>query len=130
MSITLPNFAELYDLAKLEIESKNTRLTDFNEGSVLDVHCGSSAAVGTELVYQLGRILKAFYIQTAEGEDLDNRLKDYNIFRKQAVSSSGSVVITRPTINSYETIRAQTTFKCADGTEFYNEDDIIFNTNR
>lgn len=126
MSITLPTFQELYDLAKDEVISKDTVLKDFNEGSALDVHAGISSIVGTELIYQLSRIIKAFYVQTAGGEDLDNRLRDFSIIRKAASAASGILTLTRAKYNLSEVISANTTFKCEDGTEFYNEDQIVF----
>lgn len=126
MSITLPTFQELYDIAKDEIINKDTTLNDFNEGSALDVHTGISAVVGTELVYQLTRIIRAFYVRTAEGEDLDNRLKDFNIIRKSSTAANGTITLTRTRYSMSEQIPINTTFKCEDGTEFYNENLVSF----
>lgn len=124
--ITLPTFQELYDIAKNEIVTKDTQLNDFNEGSALDVHAGISAVIGTELVYQLSRIIMAYYVRTAEGEDLDNRVRDFNIIRKSSSAANGTITVTRTKYNLSENIPANTTFKCEDGTEFYNENTVYF----
>lgn len=126
MSISLPTFQDLYDLAKNEIITKDTSLNDFNEGSALDVHAGITSVVGTELVYQLSRIIKAYYVRTATGEDLDNRVRDFNITRKTSTATNGNITITRTKYNLSENIPANTTFKCDDGTEFYNENPVYF----
>lgn len=125
--ITLPNFQELYELGKNEIETKNTSLNDFNEGSVLDAHLGASAAIGMDVIYRLGQIIRAFYISTAEGDDLERRVRDFNIEKKQAEFASGPISLTRINTTSPKLIPKNSTFQCSsDGTNFYNPNDIFF----
>jgi len=127
--VTLPNFEQLYQIAKTEVESRDSKLTDYHEGSVLDAHLGGSSSIGMELVYQLSRILKIFFIHTATDEDLDDRLKDYNIFRKPALAASGTLTLTRLTSTGPRLISKNTTFRCSsDNTEFYNPTDALFTT--
>lgn len=127
MTIQLPNLQELIDIATTEIRGRTDKITDFSEGSIIDAHIGGSGAVGQELAYQLALIISAFFINTATGKDLDDRLRDYNIFRKDAVAASGTITLTRLTSNNIRAINAGSTFKCADGTEFYNPNNIVFN---
>lgn len=128
--ITLPTFQDLYNTGKNEIETKNTKLNDFNEGSVLDANIGASSAIGMDIVYRLGQIIRAFYISTATKEDLEKRVRDFNIEKKKAeFASSGTVKLTRSNTSTPKLISKNSTFQCSsDGTSFYNPNDILFTT--
>lgn len=71
----------------------NTVLSDFTVGSVIRTILESAASEDDEQYFQMIQLLDAFSIITATGQDLDDRLAEYSIYRNEAFSASGKVVI-------------------------------------
>jgi uncharacterized phage protein gp47/JayE len=70
-----------------------TNLTDFQIGSVIRTMVEASALEDDEQYYQMSQLLDSYNISTASGQDLYDRLKEYNLLPLQASPSSGVVYI-------------------------------------
>lgn len=92
----LPTFDELYAHAQAECQSRNTALTDFNDGSDLDALTGSGAILADEAIGVLLDLFGAQFIDTAEGDDLDALASDrFGLTRNPAVAAVGVIRFTR-----------------------------------
>jgi len=106
---TLPTFADLYDAAKTEIQTRNPALTDFEEGSVLDGFAGASAILADQVALVVVDEFRAQFFSTAEGPQLDDLAQDrLGITRQLASAAQVTVTWTRVAAGSY-TIPAGTT---------------------
>lgn len=94
----------------------NTVLSDFTVGSVIRTILEAAASEDDEQYFQMVQLLDAFSIITATGQDLDDRLADYNIVRKNAFSATGRVVFSDRNIitnqASFDTPIGGTTVSC------------------
>lgn len=75
-----------------------TALTDLNDGAVLLQILAAAAREDDEQYVQMTRLLDLFGIETAAGDDLDDRARDLNpvvIARRAAVRATGTVVFSR-----------------------------------
>ena len=71
----------------------NTLLTDFEVGSVIRTIIEAAAIEDDEQYFQMVQLLDAFRLSTATGQDLDDRLEEYDIVRLLPASATGSIVI-------------------------------------
>lgn len=101
----MKSFQELYDDAKNEIQNQDPTLTDFNEGSVLDVLCGAFATAVMEIQKLALEEFKKTFVETADGpevtggaDDLERLLVDHfgsEFARPQAAKATGTVTFSR-----------------------------------
>jgi uncharacterized phage protein gp47/JayE len=106
---TFPTHADLYDAAKAEITSTDSRLTDFREGSALDASAGTSAMLAGEVMRWSERRFRACFVDTAEGSDLDSLITGLGgPARDQAAAAIAYVTLTRTSYSGAYTITAGT----------------------
>jgi uncharacterized phage protein gp47/JayE len=98
-----------------------TNLNDVGDASVIKHLLSAAARQDAQQYYQASLLLQLFSIDTAAGEDLDERAKDIQPATMQRLPSAkavGSVVFTRPGTVGITTIPAGTKVKTSDGTLF------------
>lgn len=98
-----------------------TDLSDVSDSSVVKHILAAAARSDDEQYYQMSLLLQLFSIDTAQGEDLDERAKDIQpavITRRQAVKSTGVVVFSRTGTSGTVTIPIGTKVKTGDGVVF------------
>jgi uncharacterized phage protein gp47/JayE len=98
-----------------------TELSDVSDSSVTKHILAAAARQDDELYYQMSLLLKLFSIDTATGEDLDERAKDIQpgtVTRLEAQKASGNVVFSRNGTTGTVVITAGTKVKTADGLVF------------
>lgn len=66
----------------------NTIISDFNVGSVARTLLEAAALEDDEQYFQMVQLLEAFRLSTARGEDLDRRLADFGILRREATTAT------------------------------------------
>jgi|WetSurSiteA1Bulk_404760.scaffolds.fasta_scaffold08588_2 uncharacterized phage protein gp47/JayE len=92
----LPTFSELFRVGRDEILARESRLSKDvveREGSDANVLVAAEAAVGDQLVGQLGIALSGLFLSSAKRSALDRYVWDrYQLARKPASASVGSVV--------------------------------------
>lgn len=66
----------------------NTIVSDFNVGSVARTLLEAAALEDDEQYFQMVQLLEAFRLTTARGEDLDRRLADFGILRREATTAT------------------------------------------
>lgn len=96
-------------------------ITDVGDSSMVKHLLAAAARSDSEQYYQMVRLLKLFSIDTATGEDLDERARDIQpgtVSRLQAAKASGFVVFSRYVVAGTITIPAGTRVQTADGIEF------------
>lgn len=92
----LPTYAELYDAGQAEIQRRNADLTDFSSGSNLDAVTGAGAVLADEVIRVLIDLFMEQFVDTAEGQDLDDLADDrFGLERKAASAAVGTVTFTR-----------------------------------
>ncbi len=72
----------------------NSGVSDYNVGSVVRTFFESVAGVIDEIYFQLVDMLNGFYINSANGSDLDKRLSDYGLQRYLSQPSSLTLYFT------------------------------------
>jgi hypothetical protein len=98
VSLEVPTFAELQEAGKSEIQARNSRLTDFNEGSNLDALTGAGAVQADEVIRIGLDQFASNFVDTAEGSQLDALAVDrFGLIRKQAGYAVGTLRFTRGT---------------------------------
>jgi len=110
MTLAVPTFAELYQAAREEIQSRNPNLTDFNEGSNLDAMAGAAAILADEVIRIGISQFNAQFVDTATGADLDALALDrFGLTRKAAQASIGKLTFIRGGSTGTLTVPAGTT---------------------
>ena len=69
----------------------NTKLTDFNVGSVIRTLLEAAAIEDATQYVQMLNVLNSFFFDNATGDALDDRVAQYDMTRKQATPSTGTV---------------------------------------
>lgn len=98
-----------------------TDLSDVADSSAVKHVLAAAARSDDEQYYQMSLLLQLFSIDTAQGEDLDERAKDIQpavVSRRQAVKSTGVVVFSRVGTTGTVTIPIGTKVKTSDGVLF------------
>lgn len=100
----------------------NTDLTDFSPGSSIRTILEAAALEDDEQYFQMVQLQDAFSLNTAVGDDLDERAADYDLIRLQPSVASGEVVfrdgsLTTTTLK-FSTVVPQTTITGVDTTLF------------
>jgi hypothetical protein len=94
------NLQELYEDFLTELQNLKPELTDTNEGSIIDVLAGATAAAVDEVSKVTIDEFKKTYFDTAEGDDLERLAVDHfnsDFARPAATKSTGTVTFSRPT---------------------------------
>jgi uncharacterized phage protein gp47/JayE len=92
MAVDVPTFDELYEAVESEIQSRNDALTDFNPGSALDAITGGMA-MGAEESIRIGlKVFASKFLDTAEGDDLDDVISDWYPDMEGRRAASAAVV--------------------------------------
>ena len=95
LNFKTPN--SIFESMRAYLQSITTSLTDFNAGSVLNsIFDSVSNAIGN-LYASLQIIYDAMFVSTATGTDLDKRVADFTLTRKQATTASGILTFSRST---------------------------------
>jgi len=95
----LLSFQELYDAGKTEMETRTSKITDFEEGSIADCLLGVTATMAEELQNVLVDRINRTFTDLAEGDHLETLLTDHfgdDFARPGAAYSSGVVTFSRP----------------------------------
>lgn len=127
-----PSFEELRRRARNEALARNTKLTVAQidrYGTETNIIYASLAAVGDEVIQQLAKVSKAFYLHTTRGRDLDLWVfgNCNGMLRKPASPSVGSVYFSTLTTNPTAfTIPVNTLLSTADGIQFITTAEVIF----
>lgn len=98
-----------------------TELSDISDTSVMKHLLAAAARQDDELYYQMTLLLQLFSIDSATGEDLDERAKDIQptvLVRGDAVASSGNLVFSRARPSGTVAIPVGTRVKTTDGEIF------------
>jgi hypothetical protein len=109
MAVVIPTVQEIQDRAITEVQTRNPRLTDTNEGSFIDALTGAGAVLADETI-RLGLAGQArFFFDTAIGAELDALAADRGFpARKAASSGAGEVQWTKVVGAAAYTIPAAT----------------------
>lgn len=88
-----PRFFEeiLIDMINL-VRTVNPELTDFNVGSRIRTILEACALEDDEQYHQMAELLRFWNLANLRGRDLDERLKEWNVFRRDATNASGQVI--------------------------------------
>lgn len=95
-----------------------TTMSDVSDSSVVKHILAAAARSDDEQYYQMSLLLQLFSIDTASGEDLDERAKDIQpsvVSRRQASKATGVIVFTRVGTSGTVTIPIGTKVKTTDG---------------
>ena len=98
-----------------------TVLSDVADTSVVKHVLAAAARQDDEQYYQMGLLLQLFSIDTATGDDLDERAKDIQpgtVYRREAQKSAGNLVFSRTGTSGTVTIPSGTKVKTAGGVPF------------
>lgn len=87
MAFTVRTFEQILTDMISYVQS-NTVLSDFTVGSVIRTVLEAAAYEDDEQYFQMLQLLDTFSITSAVGQDLDDRLADYNIVRLQATPAT------------------------------------------
>jgi len=87
MAFTVRTFEQILTDMISYVQS-NTVLSDFTVGSVIRTVLEAAAYEDDEQYFQMLQLLDTFSITSAVGQDLDDRLADYNILRFQATPAT------------------------------------------
>lgn len=110
MSLSIPTADELYALYKAEVLARNPGLTDWEPGSDLDALGGGAMIVGDQVIRIIVDQVKARFIATATGSDLDAAVTDLypDLTRKAASGAVGTLLFARGTNTAGITVPAGT----------------------
>jgi hypothetical protein len=100
MGTTPKSQQEFYDLGKTEIQARKDTLTDFSEGSILDIVNGLCSVMAQEVTRLLVDKFKKTYFASSEGQDLEDLAVDHfgdGFARPDATKAVGIVKFSRPT---------------------------------
>jgi len=121
MSFTPRTFEEIRDDAIAYVRMQ-TDLTDFEVGSVIRTIIEAAALEDDEQYFQMVQLLDAFRLSSSTGQDLDDRVADFNIVRLQPQSATGYIVIQNGNLVtstlSFNTIPGATTVLVGNSTKF------------
>jgi len=92
------NFEEILQDMVNYIRLTTPELTDFNVGSRIRTILEACALEDDEQYHQMVNLLNQFNLDSNIGIDLDERLEEYNISRKDAMTARGSVVFSDTTL--------------------------------
>lgn len=99
MAVTPKSQQEYYDLGKVEIQTRNDRLTDFTDGSILDICNGVPSVLAQELTRLLLDKFKTTFFASSDGDDLETLAVDHfgdAFARPGAAKAVGIVKFSRP----------------------------------
>lgn len=100
MSVTPKSQQEYYVLGKNEIQARRDSLTDFTDGSILDICNGVPSVLAQEVTRLLLDKFNKTYFASADGDDLEALAVDHfgdAFARPGAQSAVGVVTFSRPT---------------------------------
>lgn len=101
--------------------STSTSISDFTPGSIIRTMFEVVAVFVEFLQFLVEMAFNSFYTDTAEGDDLDNRIEDFDMERNESVSASGAL--------TFQSDSAATeTFIISAGTSVATQPDVFGNT--
>jgi uncharacterized phage protein gp47/JayE len=103
MPIEIKTFENLLQ-SKTNIVVARTDLTDLLDASQVLQFLAASSRSDETIYFQLAKLLTAFNINTATGDDLEKRAKDYDVDLRGATRAQGQVRFERPGTVGTETI--------------------------
>ena len=92
MAFVPRTFEEIRDDMLAYVRMRTT-LTDFEIGSVIRTIVEAAALEDDEQYFQMVQLLDAFRLSSATGQDLDERVAEFNIVRLQPGASTGTVIV-------------------------------------
>lgn len=107
------------------IISLTSKITYFGLGGVMRAIVTAVAAAIDELFYDITRTQRKMFIATAEGDDLDELAKDYNMTR---LDEAAAGVVLAFTGTSSHTVSAGTQVKSSSGIIFETVEDLVLGT--
>ena len=88
------SFSEIVSRMTAKMSSL-TSISDFTPGSIIRTMFEVVAIFVEYLQFLVEAAFSSFYTDTAEGEDLDNRIEDFDMERGSSVAASGVVTFMR-----------------------------------
>lgn len=131
MPVNIRTETAIQDAAlNLTIAQSNGQLTDMDPKAVLSIlHEAPTLEIAT-LYQSLWEIMRTFYFQDAEGEDLDARMADLGLTRQGAVAATATVTCSlESTVTDDVLVPAATQLYAekADGTKiYYSSDEDVY----
>jgi len=100
MGITFRNINTLFNDLAQTLSQVGSRLTNFRQGSGLYTLSRAWLALLARTEVELRDLVLSFYVQLATGDDLDRRVEDFGLKRKDGSYASGriSIVANLPTV--------------------------------
>lgn len=97
MALTVDTFSVVVARLISFLQANTTRIDDYNTGSVTRTLLEAVALEFDKQYFQLERVQKASYIQTAAGDDLAVTAQDFGLTRVASVKATGFVNLSRLT---------------------------------
>jgi len=99
-------YDQMFSGVENNLKTQAQPLTDFNQGAGLRMLVQAFVATLSLRETRLTELQKSFYIKTATGTDLDNRLADFDFYRIGGSYSTGAITISGTGISGSITIPA------------------------
>jgi uncharacterized phage protein gp47/JayE len=97
MAVSFKTRETIFESMKVYLQTINTALTDFNTGSVLNSVFDTVANSEQDLYTSLENVYEGSFVATATGTDLDARVADFFMTRKQGTTAKGILTFSRST---------------------------------
>lgn len=121
----MPRFStKRYEQILTEMIAKvvtRTKLSDVSDAAVIKNALAAAASSDDEQYYNMYLLLKLFSIESAKGDDLDERAKDIQpgeLTRNPARKATGTVVFSRSVVSGTVVVPSNTKVKTSSGVEF------------
>ena len=108
MTLDLKEFDEILADLLLSAEANLQQITNFNDGSVIYGLLATVASGLTELYKQIGEGVGLAFAKTSSGIFLDAKAEEFNLTRKPALKTQGTVYFGRDVANGAKVIAAGT----------------------
>jgi hypothetical protein len=115
-TLTLQSFDTLVNNMAAQAQASASVPLNLTDGSVLRAIFEADASVALWLQWQAVQIMSATRLASSNGADADSFVNDFNLTRLPAVSSTGTVALSRYTSGTVVNVAPGATLKTADGT--------------
>jgi uncharacterized phage protein gp47/JayE len=102
MALNFKTGSSIFSSMRAYLQTLSTSLTDYNVGSVLNSILETVANSIGNLYSSLQQVYDSMFVSTASGVDLDNRVADFTLVRKESTLSSGILTFYRSVPSSQD----------------------------
>jgi uncharacterized phage protein gp47/JayE len=95
MAVTFKTYEEIINSVKASLEAFGSGITDFRTGSRIGAIISSFSAALADGWNELAALRASFFVNTAAGDDLDNRVSDFGLSRTQGTRATGVVIVAK-----------------------------------